>query len=261
MTNARRDENLSYIQWKAWSADTFGKVSPEDDLLFTCEVRRAGVDLGKTSRVLEIGFGNGSFAAWVLRQTPHYVGTENNERLVERALAAGIEAYPATTDLTSIAKGRSFDLIAVFDVLEHLDMVEITKLLDASCRCLSPDGRLVIRVPSGDSPFSGRLMHGDITHKTCLGTLAFQQLAVLGGLEVVTIRDSAFPVLGLGVVSSMVRFIIAIARALFSSMIRIVYFGNKSAVISPNLVAILRRSGTKNTLIHDAPDNHTQDSG
>lgn len=240
MITLQPDESLSYIEWKAWSPEAFGIVTAEEDAQFSCEMRRAGIALTQDSHVLEIGFGNGVFASWVQRHTPHYVGSESNPQLVARAQQAGIEAYPATLDLASLAQGRSFDLIAIFDVLEHLEVKEILELLESSRCCLSNNGRLVLRVPSGDSPFSGRFMHGDITHKTCLGTLAFHQLAAMSGLEVVVVRDAAFPILGFGVVAAVTRTAVAAARKIINSMIRIVYYGNKPAVISPNLIAVLR---------------------
>lgn len=245
MIQLRPDENLSYIQWKAWSPEAFGTVTSEEAAQFSCEMRRAGIDLTQGSQVLEVGFGNGVFAAWVRRHTLHYVGSESNPQLVARAQQVGIEAHLATLDLASLAKGRSFDLIAAFDVLEHLDVREILELLASSCRCLAVNGRLVIRVPSGDSPFSGRFIHGDITHKTCLGTLAIHQLAALSGLEVVAVRDAAFPIFGFGAVAVMTRTAVAAARKIINSIIRIVYYGNKPAAISPNLTAVLRVSRTK----------------
>lgn len=244
MTLLQPDEDLSYIRWKAWSPEAFGTVAAADATQFSCEMRRASINLTQESQVLEIGFGNGVFAAWVRRHTLHYVGSESNPQLVARAQQAGIEAHPATLDLTSLAQGRSFDLIAAFDVLEHLEVKEILELLDSSRRCLSANGRLVIRVPSGDSPFSGRFMHGDITHKTCLGTLAFHQLAALSGLEVVAVRDAAFPIFGFGAVAVAIRITVAVARKIINSMIRIVYYGNKPAAISPNLIAVLRLGKT-----------------
>jgi SAM-dependent methyltransferase len=240
------DENVSYIQWKAWSPETFGAFTPEDDAQFSCEMRRAGIDLDHSSQVLEVGFGNGGFAAWVQRRTSRYVGSECNPELVARARKAGIEAHPATLNLASIAQGRSFDLIAIFDVLEHLEMEEILEVFASSRHCLSARGRLVIRVPSGDSPFSGRFMHGDITHKTFLGTLAFHQLATRTGLEVVAVRDAAFPIVGFGIAAVVTRAAVAAIRKVINSMIRIVYYGNKPAAISPNLIAVLKLAETSN---------------
>ena len=42
----------------------------------TAELARSGVSLSPDKSVLEIGFGNGQFAAWVATKTPEYVGTE-----------------------------------------------------------------------------------------------------------------------------------------------------------------------------------------
>lgn len=187
------DRNTTYIAWKEWTPDMFYVCSNKDAAVYALELARADVTIQNDSRVLEIGFGNASFAAWIIAKTPHYVGTEKNDILVSRALERGIEAYSATFNLDDVAKGRVFDLIFIFDVLEHLELDEAIQLLKSAAKHLTVFGRLIIRVPSGDSPFSGHLMYGDITHRLNLGRYAFFQLAEIAGLEVVDVRNSAFP--------------------------------------------------------------------
>lgn len=240
MNALKPDKNLDYIQWKSWDADQFGDVITKDNAVFSCELRRAGVTLTSHSSVLEVGFGNGAFAGWVRQKTTNYVGTESNPELIMRAQRANIEAYPATTKLDILAKGRSFDLIAIFDVIEHLEMTEITEILRSASRCLANEGRIIIRVPSGDSPFSGHLMNGDITHKTWLGRSAFYQLAALTGLEVNSVHDAAFPIFGFGAAAAIRRLIVVPARKVVGTIIRAIYYANEPVVISPTLVAVLQ---------------------
>ncbi len=238
--NAPKPEDASgYIRWKSWDADEFGIVTAKDNAVFSHETRRAGVKLSNETLVLEIGFGNGTFAAWVKSKAACYVGTESNPELVDRAKRAGIEAYPATFDTSTIANGRSFSLIAIFDVLEHLEKEEIIAILGSSSRCLASNGRIIIRVPSGDSPYSGHLMHGDLTHKTHLGSFAFYQLATLSGLKVISIHNAAYPIFGLGLPTTIRRLFIAPARIMADAIIRSIYYAGEPAVIAPNLVAVL----------------------
>lgn len=246
------DSNLRYIQWKDWRRSEFGSFTKQDAVLFSKETRNAGINLSHTSMVMEIGFGNGMFAGWVGSKTARYVGTEKNDELVARALAVGIEAHGATCDLEQVAAGRLFDLIAIFDVLEHMDITEILELLKSANKCLSRDGRLIFRVPSGDSPFSGPLMYGDITHRTKLGSKAIHQIANLTGMEVVSVSHAAFPILGAGVVAMIRRLAVVSARRIIGGLIRAAFFGNGQAVISPNLVAVLKsRSAGSHTAVGD----------
>ena len=65
-----------YIEWKGWSRSAFSKFSNEERIQFAAEVRRVGTTLDREARVLEIGFGNGSFAGWIRQFTHHYVGID-----------------------------------------------------------------------------------------------------------------------------------------------------------------------------------------
>jgi 16S rRNA A1518/A1519 N6-dimethyltransferase RsmA/KsgA/DIM1 with predicted DNA glycosylase/AP lyase activity len=80
----------SYIQWKNWNIDHFGKVSP--GLLYYYSRIFHDKRLSDRCRILEIGFGNGSLLGY-LRQTGHDIsGVEVNEHLVERARTSGYKA-------------------------------------------------------------------------------------------------------------------------------------------------------------------------
>lgn len=240
MTTPKLDQAAGYIEWKVWRAENFGRYNNIDRIHFVAELKAADVRVTKDSRVLEIGFGNATFAGWAREMSQHYVGTETNPELVERARQIGIEAHLGTTDLETVASGRHFDLIVAFDVLEHLEMTDIIALLNSAKRCLSDDGRIVFRVPSGDSPFSGPLMYGDITHKTKLGSKAIVQLATLTGLEVVSTHNATLPILGMGVRVAIESAIVATLRILIGAVIRVAFNGNKHAVISNNMVAVLQ---------------------
>lgn len=240
MNSSLPNGDLGYIQWKEWNCAEFGRFTAQDAAVYAREMQNAGVYLGRDTSVMEIGFGNGAFAGWVRSKMSRYVGTESNRELIARAEIAGIEVHLATFDLERPAAGRVFDLVAIFDVLEHLDTNEILQLLKSASKCLSSTGRLVFRVPSGDSPFSGHLMYGDITHKTKLGSKAIHQIATLTGMEVVSIRDAAFPIRGTGVMMIIRRLAVVSVRKMVGGIIKAAFFGNEQAVISPNLVAVLK---------------------
>jgi 2-polyprenyl-3-methyl-5-hydroxy-6-metoxy-1,4-benzoquinol methylase len=229
----------SYLDWKTWSKERFGIFSKKEGTVFARELSKARVAVTVDYRILEVGFGNGTFAGWVRHKSHHYVGTELNPELLKRATEAGIDAYPATCDLTDVAAGRKFDLIVMLDVLEHMNMEDITETLASARQCLSCNGKIILRVPSGDSPFSGHLMHGDITHRTELGSYAIRQLAEITNLEILSIHDAAFPIFGMGFPTALRRIPISIARKLAGALIRSIYYANENVVISPTLVAVL----------------------
>lgn len=240
MTERNSNESQAYIDWKAWNAKEFGDFTKEEGVQFAAEMKAAGAHLTASTKLLEIGFGNAAFAGWVRTVASQYVGTEANLQLVARAKSLGMEAYPSTTSLPAVAAGRKFDLIVIFDVLEHLAIDEIVATLQACREALSNDGLIVLRVPSGDSPFSGPLRYGDITHKTFLGTHAIMQLAKITGLDVTSIHDAAFPILGQGMRVAITRTFVACCRKIIGKLINAAFNGNSKAVMSINMVAVLR---------------------
>lgn len=237
-----------YVAWKHWQDSAFGTCSAYDSLYFSAELRSSHLILDSETRVLEIGFGNGNFCGWVRQTTSNYVGTESNPVLIERALSAGIEAHSATLDIEQIRSGRTFDLIAIFDVLEHLEIDAILALLRSCKQALSVQGHILIRIPSGDSPFAAHLFHGDITHKTLLGSMAIRQMADMLDMQVIAIKEPAFPVFGHGLAAALRRSGVSIVRSIVTRLINAAYHGNESMVLTPNLVAVLRHEGAQNPL-------------
>lgn len=239
-----------YEDWKRWTAESFGTCSPEEAKYFAAELLKAGVVTCQGLRILEIGFGNGSFAGFVRSQNAEYLGVEMNGTLVERAKTHGFNSVVATDQQAlpdEVMTELHYDLVAAFDVIEHLAIKDIEALLRSVRTILRPGGILIARVPSGDSPFGRAVFHGDVTHRSALGTFAIGQLAGFAQLEVAQIRPPAFPVLGAGLVRAFRRFIVLSARKLVSIAINQIFHDGHPCVISSNLVFVLRRpSDSKN---------------
>ena len=173
-----------YAQWKGWQGDF--ETSDRDARYFAAEL--AGIDLsGK--RVLEIGFGNGSFLAWARRQNAQVTGTEIIDTLIEQARTKGYDAQSASLP-TLLASGRQFDLIVAFDVFEHWHKDELIANLGQLHALLAGDGLLLARFPNGHSPFGRVHQHGDLTHMTTLSSSSVTQLAQMTGFTVERIDNA-----------------------------------------------------------------------
>jgi SAM-dependent methyltransferase len=167
-----------YAQWKGWQGDF--ETSDRDARYFSAELD--GIELaGK--RVLEIGFGNGSFLAWARRQNAKVTGTEMIDALVEQARSKGYEAQSASLQ-TLLTSGRQFDLVVAFDVFEHWHKDELVANLGLLHALLAGDGLLLARFPNGHSPFGRVHQHGDLTHVTTLSSSSVSQLAQMTGFTV-----------------------------------------------------------------------------
>lgn len=232
---------VGYREWKKWSPETFGKVDLATSRYFQVELSRCGLSSLAGQAVLEMGFGNGAFAAWVIAQGARFVGIEMIPALVEIAQNQGIDAHLSADNLTVLVAPGSLDLVAAFDVFEHFALTDLKKTLIEIRDSLRIGGQLIARVPSGDSPFSRSIQHGDFTHQITFGSSAIRQLAVDAGFEVVTVRSPAFPLWGLGLVSCLRRTSIAASRAAVFPLITNLFMGGGSPVLTPNLFFVLRK--------------------
>jgi SAM-dependent methyltransferase len=236
MVNGKFEE---YRVWKGWREDNFSRCTPIDARYFEVELARAGVQLKGAISVLEIGFGNGSFASWARKRGWRYVGIEIDSELVARGQGHGFEVVHADVPLESGAAGRDYDLIVGFDVLEHLSIPDISKLLASLCSLLKSDGRLVARFPSGDSPFSRAVQYGDLTHRSILGSGIIQQLAISTGFRILQIRSPVLPLTGIGLRRTIRRAGVIFGRALVGKLLQLIYFDNQQRVMTPNLLVVM----------------------
>ena len=78
------------------------------------------------------------------------------------------------------SRGR-LDVVLALDLLEHLGRDELLDTLELAAAALRPGGLLLARVPNAASPFAGALLHGDLTHETCLTPRSARQALRLCG--------------------------------------------------------------------------------
>jgi len=102
---------------------------------------------GRGGRLLDIGCGEGTFLA---QAAPHYAsadGIELDPRAAARAAALpGVRVRSARAeDLAAEAQAGSYDVVTLFEVLEHLE--DPLGALGACKRLLRPTGTLVLSVP------------------------------------------------------------------------------------------------------------------
>jgi SAM-dependent methyltransferase len=98
---------------------------------------------------IDLGCGDGAFlerlrAAGVNR----IVGVDHNQSAIERLRARGFEGYVG--DVADVARDerRSFDVVCLFQTLEHVS--DPRKLVAEAASLLSPGGRLFVSVPNRD---------------------------------------------------------------------------------------------------------------
>jgi SAM-dependent methyltransferase len=231
-----------YREWKGWDPASFGVFSPATAAYYEAELARADVRPGTRLDILELGFGNGSFAGWTRSRGFGYAGTEVIPELLAHAESAGYRVYGPGSEPAFIQLGiESVDLVVALDVLEHMELSDLEVLLESIHRALRPGGRLLARVPSGDSPFGRAPQHGDLTHRLALGSSAVRQLAVRHGFVVEDIGPPRLPLFGVGLRRAARRALLLTAQKSIGWIVRMAFHHGEPLVITSNLVFVLRK--------------------
>lgn len=173
----------TYLDWKHWSAENFAVLSKRERADFAALLRKADISIAAGAHVLEIGFGNGTFLAFGRERGWRMHGTEVNPGL----LACARQKNFAVTDTDTLApfSSESYEMVAAFDVMEHIPIEELPGFLREVRRVLKPGGVFVARFPNGDSPFGRHIQNGDPTHKTAIGSIRARYLTRQAGMDVV----------------------------------------------------------------------------
>jgi hypothetical protein len=199
---------------------------------------------GSLPRLLEIGFGNGSFLGWAKSLGGEIFGVETNAQLNARARQFfGSDGF--FDDLRDFRldplRGRLTHVVA-FDVIEHISIEHLPGMFERIAELLCAEGRLILRFPNGDSPFGRMIQHGDPTHVTTIGRFKLIYLARNAGLEVTEIRAPALPLRGVGAVSVAKRAAVKLGRYCVERALSFLYYGGQRIPLDTNYVAVLMRA-------------------
>ena len=231
-----------YENWKQWVPSHFGCCTALDAAYYSAEIKRTAIELTKDTLFYEIGYGNGSFAGYVQSMGYQYVGSEINQTLIDRGRQFGLQVYEhGIKQVINSTDPGTFDAIFAFDVLEHLVIEDIKIFLQDAQVLLKAGGTLLARIPSGDSPFGRANFHGDITHRTALGSSAVRQLAEQTGFDVMDIGPPSLPIFGNGYVRALRRLGICFAQSVVAKLINLVFHDGQPRVITANLVFVLKK--------------------
>jgi len=138
-----------------------------------------------------------------------------------------------------LRKNTGYDVIAIFDLLEHLTKQEVIDLLELSYFALSSSGLLIARVTNADNLMFGRFFYHDFTHEVLFTPDSMRQCLESVGFEVLKVDYEKIPDLPrararlLGWFKSRVRH--------FGLAILGKFFGFSPASLSEDLIAVARK--------------------
>ncbi len=187
--------------------------------------------------VLDAGCGAGSIVWWLHGEGYHRTcGVDISEEQIEAGRALGVKNIERA-DLKEFLKDREarFDLIIARDVLEHMEKEELVSILELFHRALKKDGRLILQVPNGESPFFGRIRYGDFTHQLAFTHRSITQVLSATGFG----KIEVYPVRPVGVgLKSTVRAFLWRFTELFYRVLLFTEVGSERAIVTQNILAV-----------------------
>jgi SAM-dependent methyltransferase len=149
----------------------------------------------RSGRVAELACGHGSFLLWLKRQGfVNVQGIDSSPSQI--ALAAQTGAVVSQIDANiwlRIQPDNSVGVIVAIDLVEHLSKDSFVELLESCRRVLAPGGRLLLRLPNGDSPLVGLNLFNDITHVWTYTSTCLRSLAQMCGYSKSYFADESIP--------------------------------------------------------------------
>jgi SAM-dependent methyltransferase len=197
-----------------------------------------------TCGIVDLGCGSGALLLFL--QEAGYVntiGVETSPDQVEFARQLGVRSV-VSGDLVPFLRNSAdevFDVVVIFDVIEHFYKDEVLEIMDQVYRVLRPGGRLIVHVPNAEGIFGSRIFWSDFTHEMAFTREGLRQLSCASGFSSVEFSED-LPVVH-GIKSLIRRIVWAGLRSIF----RLAYMaetGDSGAglILTQNLLAVAMKS-------------------
>lgn len=222
--SSKENQYQGYLNFKRWDkepsrADEFVGIFPT-------------LTTAMSYKILEIGFGPGYFLDWA-RERGHLVwGVEILSEAIDAARKRGHNVC-SWHEWDSIP--GPFDMIVALDVLEHVEPLKLLELLKKLKGALTESGKVIIKVPNGESPFAGKYLYGDMTHERPLTSESLRQIAQTCNFKLDAVYNARAQPKGLK--RRFVKFFIHLIRDVIEVAIGYLYFGCRSP-LDPSIVVI-----------------------
>jgi 2-polyprenyl-3-methyl-5-hydroxy-6-metoxy-1,4-benzoquinol methylase len=196
-------------------------------------------DYSKSSRILEIGCGEGN----ILQLLEHegylnVFGIDISEEQIEKAKAKGLNVKAVNVfDYLQNNENR-FDIIIAFDFVEHFSKEELFRLIGLIFNSLNNSGIFVIHTPNGQGIASQKIIYGDLTHLTIFTPDSLFQLLKLSGFNKISFFETG-PVAKN--ITGVLRLVLWKIIRLLYNFIRLVETGGYEKVLTQDFICAAKK--------------------
>jgi len=201
--------------------------------------RRIFNEVGNSSKILELGCGNGSFLYYLSKKSFNNLkGIDISVDYLNEGKKLGFSNIFFEDIGDCLSTDEKFDVIIARDVFEHFDKEVAYQMFELIYSKLSKDGRLIIQVPNGHGMFVKMIYFSDFTHDTLYSANSLRQISnTIGFTETMFYGTGPIPK-GL---SSFFRYVF---WKIASFLYRLVYFsetGRLDLITTQNVIAVFKK--------------------
>ncbi len=136
-------------------------------------------------KILDLGCGVGFLVYFLKRQGfVHVTGIDKNENLISIAKSKVNAEFIVDDGITYLEKQKAqYDIIFLWNVLEHIPKENVMKSLRVLHNSLSDDGFVVVRTPNMTNIMAQGHFCDDFTHRSAFTEQSIAQVAQLAGFS------------------------------------------------------------------------------
>jgi 2-polyprenyl-3-methyl-5-hydroxy-6-metoxy-1,4-benzoquinol methylase len=225
----RIDYTRHYRRWHDDSVAHLEKMSAFYEKLITPHLFS-----DKTISILDIGCGMGFLLKGL--QNAGYLnikGIEIDENQVLSCKKKGLDVELVSDSTAYLSKNTdSFDVITVFDVLEHIPPADQISFIKAIYCSLNPGGVLMVSVPNANSFLASRNRYIDYTHHVLFTEASLDFVIYNGGFQDIKILPMDYYKFRISI-TSLIHFALYKTIRLFRRIAMIAELGIKQGVHVP----------------------------
>jgi SAM-dependent methyltransferase len=143
-------------------------------------------DIAPDARVLDYGCGFGLLLNYLRTRFAAASGVDASAQQVQVARARGLDARHVPIDAYADwaeTHREQYDVVFLFDVLEHLPQSEQMLFLRRLAATLKPGGTMFVKVPNASSPLASRWRYIDWTHWSSFTEPSLDFVCLHAGLQ------------------------------------------------------------------------------
>lgn len=232
----------SYVSTGQSTAETQGGInsSKKNDPYFNWLIKKT---LGpKTSiKILDLACGDGSLLhALAALGFQNAIGVDISEEQISIAQKSWLKNVicDEAAHFLDAHPNKTFDVIFMMDILEHLSREEMMDLLQKVHNRLESGGKLIIQVPNATGIFGMNTFFGDLTHEFAFTKKSISQLLSFCKFEIESVGEIKPIIHG---ITSLVRRIIWNIGTLHYRILLAAESGHFGHILSQNMLVIARK--------------------